>query len=163
MTDSLVHIVNDTPFADSRLIAKGLGIDHHNFMQTAKKYQNEIESDFGLLLFETEVIKGRGQPKKFALLTEDQAITLAMLSKNTAPVVKVKIKLVKDFSTARKLLYSQSETSTPVSTSTDSTVRLYVDAAVDRYIQVQTMDDFERTSFNCCTVATKYREIQQKR
>ena len=37
---------------DSRLVAQDLGIEHRAFLQTIKKYQKDIESDFEALSFE---------------------------------------------------------------------------------------------------------------
>ena len=57
---TLIHIQaidNDVLVCDSRDIAKGLGIDHHNFLQTIKKNLIDIETDFGRVLFETDTLQ----------------------------------------------------------------------------------------------------------
>jgi phage regulator Rha-like protein len=96
---------------DSRLVAKGLGIDHHNFMQTILKHRGQAESAFGILLFETKALKGRGQPEKYCLLNEGQSTFYMTLSRNTPPVVRLKAGLVKAFFDAkRKLAEKQSKT-----------------------------------------------------
>jgi len=66
-------------------------------MRLIKEYQVSIEEAFGILRFEIGEIKGRGQPEKFALLTEDQATFVIMLTRNTPPVRKFKRALVKAF------------------------------------------------------------------
>jgi phage regulator Rha-like protein len=101
-----LEIVNDGDvlYVDSRLIAERLGVEHDNFLQTVQSYQTQIEQVFGILLFETGKIKGRGRPSRHALLTEDQATFVMTLSRNTPEVVQCKIDLVHSFSNAKKLL-----------------------------------------------------------
>jgi phage regulator Rha-like protein len=95
---------------DSRLVAQGLGIDHHNFMQTISKHKGQAESAFGILLFETEALKGRGQPEKYCLLNEGQSTFYMTLSRNTPPVVRLKAGLVKAFFDAKRQLEDRSNT-----------------------------------------------------
>lgn len=45
---------------DSRVIAKGIGVHHDNLMQTIEKYRDRLEK-YGIILFETGKIKGRGR------------------------------------------------------------------------------------------------------
>lgn len=97
--------LNGVPRVDSRLIAEQLGVKAHNIFALMKKYQASIEQ-LGILPFKTGVIQGRGQPEKYALLTEDQAYFLLTLSRNTPKVVALKLNLVKAFKVARE----QSET-----------------------------------------------------
>jgi phage regulator Rha-like protein len=92
---------------DSRVVAKSIGIEHHNLIATIRKHQKEIEEELGILLFQTEEIKGRGQPEKYAMLTEDQAVAVVNLSRNTKQVVAFKIKLAKAFVEARARLASK--------------------------------------------------------
>lgn len=89
---------------DSRLIAVRLDIEHESFMRTIKKYESKIEQRFGVIRFEIGEIKGKGQPEKFAFLTEDQATTLMTFSKNTDAVVECKLDLVEAFSKARQII-----------------------------------------------------------
>lgn len=99
----------DTLVVDSRLIAERLGVGHGDwFRNTLLKYQTETEQAFGLLRFERGEIKGRGQPEKYSLLTEDQATFLMTLSRNTPEVVACKAALVKSFSEAKQILQQQS-------------------------------------------------------
>jgi hypothetical protein len=73
-------------------------------MRTIKKYESKIEQRFGIIRFEIGEINGRGQPEKFALLTEDQATTLMTFSKNTDEVVDCKLDLVAAFSQAKQII-----------------------------------------------------------
>jgi hypothetical protein len=41
-----------------------------------KKYQTQTEQSFGFLRFDNGEIKGRGQPEKFAWLSEEQSLFL---------------------------------------------------------------------------------------
>jgi phage regulator Rha-like protein len=99
-----------TLVVDSRLVAQGLGIDHHNFMQTISKHKSQAESAFGILLFQTEVLKGRGQPEKYCLLNEGQSTFYMTLSRNTPQVVRLKAGLVKAFFDAKRQLEDRSNT-----------------------------------------------------
>jgi phage regulator Rha-like protein len=92
---------------DSRLVAQELRIQHENFMDTIRKYQKQAEQAFGVLRFETgKPTAGSlgGRPEKYCLLTEEQATFYMTLSRNTPEVVELKVKLVKAFSDAKRLL-----------------------------------------------------------
>lgn len=102
--------INDIETVDSRIVANELGIQHKNLFELIKKHQNSIESNFGHLTFETETVKnsvGAVNNLIIAHLTEDQALFVGSLSRNTAKVVEFKAKLVKAFSNARKALTGQ--------------------------------------------------------
>ena len=97
---------------DSRLIAQELNVKHSDWYRNVLiKYQSYAEQAFGILRFENGEIEGRGQPEKFVYLTEDQATFYMTLSRNTPEVVQCKVKLVSQFSKAKRLLrekgYSQ--------------------------------------------------------
>lgn len=90
---------------DSRLIAEVLGIGHGDWIRNVvKKYQSEIEGDFGVIRFENGKLGEEGRPTVYALLTEDQATCLMTYSKNTDQVRAAKRNLVKSFSKAKDLL-----------------------------------------------------------
>ena len=93
---------------DSRLVALDLGIEHHSFMRTIKKYQEQIEERFGLIRFEIESVKIEGQRgtkhHAFAWLTEDQSLYLMTLSRNTEQVLDCKANLVEGFMKAKKII-----------------------------------------------------------
>jgi phage regulator Rha-like protein len=94
---------------DSRLVAEQLGVNHSDwFRNIIKKYESQIQQGFGILRFQNGEIKGRGQPEKFAWLTEDQCLFVMTLSRNTEQVIECKMNLVKAFSAARKKLIDSS-------------------------------------------------------
>lgn len=98
---------NELLVVDSRLVAGELEIQHKTLVETIRKYETEIESTFGQLTVETEVVKGHnggGNPQTFYYLTEDQATFVMTLSRNTNAVVRCKAKLVKAFSDAKRLI-----------------------------------------------------------
>lgn len=78
-----------------------------------KKYAGNFEQ-LGILRFETEEIKGRGQPEKFALLNEDQTYLLLTFSRNTAKVRQLKVNLVRAFKHARNIRVPVGVSSPPV-------------------------------------------------
>lgn len=94
----------NTFVVDSRLIADRLGIKHKNLLETIYKRQTLIEQRFGIVAFKTEEIKGRGQPERYALLTEPQATILMTFSRNTDQVVECKLALVEAFEKAKQVI-----------------------------------------------------------
>jgi len=102
-TDRNVSLV-----VDSRLIAEVLGVNHGDWVRNIiKKYQPEIEEDFGAIRFENGfngVGSNGGKAEVYALLTEDQATCLMTYSKNTDQVRAAKRNLVKSFAKAKDLL-----------------------------------------------------------
>jgi len=48
---------------ESRLVAKGIGVQHDKLMQTIEKSQSGLEK-YGILLVETGKIQGRGRPEQ---------------------------------------------------------------------------------------------------
>lgn len=94
-------IVKAEPRIDSRLVALQLGNQHKAAMALIERYADKFKA-MGLLPFKKEVITGKGQPEKFALLNEDQAFFLLALSRNNDRVVDLKVKLVKAFGEARR-------------------------------------------------------------
>lgn len=107
--NDLIIIENNTPLADSRVVAEQLGVDHGDFFQnTILKYQEEVEADFGLIRFENGAVKtatSRGTKYvRYALLTEDQTNTYMSYARNTEQARACKRKLVKAFSDAKKII-----------------------------------------------------------
>ncbi|WP_165358820.1 Rha family transcriptional regulator [Spirosoma sordidisoli] len=82
--------------------AAGLAIQHKNLLETIRTHQEAIEKDFGIIAFETRKVEGRGRPETVALLTEDQALFVGTLSRNSKRVVEFKAVLIKSFAEARK-------------------------------------------------------------
>jgi hypothetical protein len=80
-----------------------LGIEHHNFYETVKKYQDEVSNDFGKVLFVSEPLPS-GQKQAYALLTEEQAYVYLAYSQNTAQARACKRLLVKALAEARARL-----------------------------------------------------------
>ena len=99
---------NATLVVDSRLITEVLGVNHGAWMTNVlKKYQTEIEEDFGQFHFKNGTVVnsvGAVNTTVYALLTEDQAICLMTYSKNTDQVRAAKRNLVKSFAKAKDLL-----------------------------------------------------------
>jgi len=105
----VAKIIGKEPRIDSRLIAGGLGIAHHNFTALAEKYRSRL-STFGLVLFETDKVKAKmGRPTSFIHLNENRYYALVTLSKNTARAVDLKFALVAAFSEVRERLTSVSD------------------------------------------------------
>ena len=97
-------------------VAKGLGIHHKNLLETIRTHQQSLEENFGLVAFETVAVKKDSafetrnlsetkrstKPMTIAHLTEDQALLIGSLSRNSKRVVGFKVTLVKSFSEARR-------------------------------------------------------------
>lgn len=74
---------------DSRIVAKGLDIQHEYFKETLAKYQTRLER-WGLLRFQTGVgyrPQGGGNPEKYFLLNRNQVLFAITLSRNTEEVL----------------------------------------------------------------------------
>ena len=89
---------------DTRLLAQHLGNRHQSMFELVRKHSADFE-EFGILRFQTGVIDGRGQPEKFALLSEDQCYLLLTYSRNTTRVRQLKVNLIKAFREARRATY----------------------------------------------------------
>jgi phage regulator Rha-like protein len=81
----LVALADGERRIDSRMVAKGIAVQHDNLMQTIRKYQTGLEK-YGILLFQTGKIKGRGRPEQFALLNKQQFGYLLMFVRVTNQV-----------------------------------------------------------------------------
>lgn len=100
--------------------AEGLGIQHKNLLETISTHKQAIEVDFGLIAFETRKVEGKGRPERFAELTEEQALFIGTLSRNSTRVVSFKAVLVRSFSEARKrLLALATQATLPQPTTTE--------------------------------------------
>jgi phage regulator Rha-like protein len=64
-------IVDGERRIDSRIVARGIHVQHDNLMQTIYKYWPGWEK-YRILLFETGKIKRRGRPEQYALLNKEQ-------------------------------------------------------------------------------------------
>jgi phage regulator Rha-like protein len=100
---------NGQQLVDSKLIAEELGIQHESLMKVIDSYKDAIEASFGSIRFEIGLKTGSksgGKQPKVALLSEDQAIFVATLSKNSEKVILFKTRLVRAYATARKAVKS---------------------------------------------------------
>lgn len=98
--------LDDALVIDSRLIAKELGIQHKNFLQTIRNHLTVIEED-GQVMFETAPVTntvGARLEQVFCYLNENQATFVMTLSRNTPKVIQCKQNLVRAFFEARKAL-----------------------------------------------------------
>ncbi|GAB3883440.1 Rha family transcriptional regulator [Spirosoma agri] len=105
--------------------AEGLGIQHKNLLESIRTHQNVIESEFGLIAFETrktETLSSKGRPESLAYLTEDQALFIGTLSRNSKRVVQFKSILVKSFAEARKEQKAKQATTTPALLSVEQVI-----------------------------------------
>lgn len=96
--------VKDVPRIDSRLLAASLGNKHRPTLALIDKYREPLET-FGHVTFKKADgarKQGGGRAERVALLTEDQALFLLALSRNTDRVVALKVRLVQAFSAARR-------------------------------------------------------------
>jgi phage regulator Rha-like protein len=96
-----VQETHGEPRVDSRILAAHMGNAHQHVRELIEKYQHHFER-FGILRFQTGVIKGRGQPERFAMLNEDQCYFLLTLVRNSDHVVDLKARLVLAFREARE-------------------------------------------------------------
>lgn len=90
--------LNAEPFTTSDVIAEYAQITHHAMQQMVSKYEANLKS-FGALAFEMwEVNKNGGKNyEKIYRLNEQQTTLLINLLKNTEPVVRFKVELVRQF------------------------------------------------------------------
>ncbi len=114
------------PVISSLDVASGLDIRHKTLLETIRTHQTAFEAHFGKVAFETAAVKKKDSPVEpanlseakrstkpitVAYLTEDQALFVGTLSRNSSRVVAFKSALVKSFSEARRRL---SETMEPL-------------------------------------------------
>ena len=86
-------------FTTSTIISENLNLQHDNVVALLKKYSNIDE----LALVQTEKLSTKGRALINYLLTEEQALILVSLMKNTPEVIKFKVGLVKAFIKYRKI------------------------------------------------------------
>ena len=105
--NDIVFLVDNTkePFTTSDVIAVFAGIQHHTVTRLIQQHEADFK-EFGILRFEIEEIKGRGQPAKHYQLNEEQATLLMTYLKNTAQVRAFKKELVRQFYAMRTELYN---------------------------------------------------------
>lgn len=79
----------DQPRVDSRIVAKGFGIEHDSLSLSLKKYFTDLKS--------VNINKDIGRPQKAFLLSERQIAILPAITKPTAQTIAFQIKLVDAF------------------------------------------------------------------
>jgi len=104
--------IDKVDVVDSRIVSEELGVQHESLVRTIKTYQTTIEKEFGHLRFENGTVKnsvGAVNQTGFYFLTEDQAIFIGTLSRNSERAVRFKAKLVKSFQAAKKVILKLTE------------------------------------------------------
>lgn len=100
-----IHERNGQPTMDSRDLAKELGNEHRALLQLIQTHKKTIEKDFGKLL--VEMLKSNnqasGRPTRIIHLTEDQALFVTTLARNSQEAILFKGKIIKSFLFFRKL------------------------------------------------------------
>jgi phage regulator Rha-like protein len=92
------------PRIDSRTLAYSLGVKHKATFNQILKYREKLEK-FNQVTFKKSVgerKQGGGNAERIALLTEEQAVFVLAISRNTSRVIDLKVKLVQVFSEARR-------------------------------------------------------------
>lgn len=79
---------------DSRIVAKGIKVEHESFMRTIYTYQSELE-EFGKVRFQIGPSGKTNQPQKYAMLNRNQSGVAISFSRNTHEVVRFKVDLFK--------------------------------------------------------------------
>ena len=91
------------PYTTSEIIAECAEVKHDTVQSLIRNHQEDFES-YGIIGFEIRKLDGRGRPMKIYRLNEQQATLLITYLKNTAPVRKFKMNLVKAFFEMREEL-----------------------------------------------------------
>ena len=91
------------PYTTSEIIAECAEVKHDTVQSLIRNHQEDFES-YGIIGFEIRKLDGRGRPMKIYCLNEQQATLLITYLKNTGPVRKLKMNLVKAFFEMREEL-----------------------------------------------------------
>ena len=91
------------PYTTSEIIAECAEVKHDTVQSLIRNHQEDFES-YGIIGFEIRKLDGRGRPMKIYRLLLIQATLLITYLKNTAPVRKFKMNLVKAFFEMREEL-----------------------------------------------------------
>ena len=104
--------IDSEPFTTSDIIAECAQVQHHTITRLIQQHEKDF-NEFGILRFEIEETKARGQPKRHYYLNEEQATLCLTYLKNTPPVREFKKNLVRQFYAMRnELLRRQIERTT---------------------------------------------------
>ena len=91
------------PYTTSEIIAECAEVQHHTVQELLRKHKLDFES-YGIIAFEMRKLDGRGRPMKVYRLNEQQATLLITYLKNTEPVRRFKMNLVRAFFEMREEL-----------------------------------------------------------
>ena len=91
------------PYTTSEIIAECAEVKHDTVQSLIRNHQEDFES-YGIIGFEIRKLDGRGRPTKIYRLNEQQATLLITYLKNTEPVRRFKMNLVKAFFEMREEL-----------------------------------------------------------
>ena len=107
MEEKVVMLFKDEPRVATFNIYKKIGYYEHRILKRVIVDNIEILNEFGLMPLEVlQPPKGSkgGRPEKSYLLNEDQFLMLITLCRNFPDIIKLKVKIVKQFITMRKML-----------------------------------------------------------
>ena len=91
------------PYTTSEIIAECAEVKYDTVQSLIRNHQEDFES-YGIIGFEIRKLDGRGRPMKIYRLNEQQATLLITYLKNTEPVRRFKMNLVKAFFEMREEL-----------------------------------------------------------
>ena len=91
------------PYTTSEIIAECAEVKHDTVQSLIRNHHEDFES-YGIIGFEMRKLDGRGRPMKIYRLNEQQATLLITYLKNTEPVRRFKMNLVKAFFEMREEL-----------------------------------------------------------
>ena len=91
------------PYTTSEIIAECAEVKHDTVQSLIRNHQEDFES-YGIIGCEIRKLDGRGRPMKVYRLNEQQATLLITYLKNTEPVRRFKMNLVKAFFEMREEL-----------------------------------------------------------
>jgi hypothetical protein len=97
--NDLVIMKDEVPMVSTFHIFEMMGYKEHRSLKQTIDDHIESFNEFGVMRFENAKPKGvkGGRPVKAYLLNEDQFTFLSMLMRNTPEVVKLKVKVAKEF------------------------------------------------------------------
>lgn len=144
------------PRVSSRDLAAALDNQHSSVMRLINDHQALFE-ELGILGFEIEEIKGRGQPAKYVMLNEDQCYFLLTLVRNSELVAKLKLTLVKAFAKARAQIIQPTQPASPL-----ALAETMLHALKEQDTRLQALEDWKDTApINSAQIAVIHRLGQQ--
>jgi len=102
---NLVEFNNDVPMVSTFNLFEKMGYTEHRALKKVIESNFEVFEDYGTVHFEIKKPSSKGgRPIKGYLLDEDQFILLIMLARNSPEVVKLKVRVAKEFRRMKKTL-----------------------------------------------------------